>query len=199
MRAPGRGPPGVGRWWGVCGRRAPPAGLRHGRARLPPDMAEPPAGGGGEGRWQRSPRGPQVLKGSRPAWQLLGPTLPSQLSAQAGRLSRKGMPGTPAPLLAAATGGWDPDSLAGVSCHQRAQNSLSAMSSGPPWGWKLHVSRERGDAALELHADEQHACPLPGCLADARPGERGASFQTGLAGWLTAHSASSLSPCTEMI
>lgn len=194
-----RGPPGLGRRWGVCGRRAPRVGLHHSGARLPPDTAEPPAGGGGEGRWQRSPRGPQVLRGSRPVWQLRGPALPSRLSTQAGRLSRKGTPGTPAPLLAAATGGRDPDSLARVSCRQRAQNSLSAMSPGPPWGRKLHVSRERGDVALESHADEQHACPPPGCLADARPGERGAGFQTGLAVWLTARSASSLSPCTEMI
>lgn len=69
--------------------------------------------------------------------------------------------------------------------------------SGPPVG--PEIARFTRDAALELHADEQPACPPPGCLADARPGERGAGFQTGLAVWLTAHSASSLSPCTEMI
>ena len=166
---------------------------------LPPDTAEPPAGGGGEGRRQRSPRGPQVLRGSRPAWQLRTPALPSRHSAQAGHLSRKGTPGIPSLLLASATRGQDPDSLAGASCRQRAPNSLSAMSPGPLWGRKLHVSCERGDAALELHADEQHACPPPGCLADARPGERSASFQMGLAVWLTAHSTSSLSPCTKMI
>ena len=98
------------------------------------------AGGGGEGRWQRSPHGPQVLRGSQPAWQLRGPELPSRHSAQAGYLER--CPGTPSPLLASATGGWDLDLLARASCRQRAPNSLSAMSLGPPWGRKLHVSHE---------------------------------------------------------
>lgn len=107
---------------------------------LPPDRAEPPTGGGGEGRWQRSPHGPQVLRGSQPAWQLRGPELPSRHSAQAGYLER--CPGTPSPLLASATGGWDLDLLARASCRQRAPNSLSAMSLGPPWGQKLHVSHE---------------------------------------------------------
>lgn len=141
-----------------------------------PGRAEPPAGGG-ERRWQRSPHGPQVL-GARGQPGSSPPVRASLPTQRPGRTPGR-CPGTHRHAIP--TAGFSDrrlgPGLAGQSLLPPEDEQSLCHGLGPPWDGKCTFHESR-DSALELHADEQPACPPPGCLAgDARPGERGAGFQ----------------------